>query len=222
MNITVIDPKNGFGNLRGFNHVNLADESLDLRPPSNTSAYSFIFEFLPMLASVCSLIYGLDLVNQATDIACAQLQAYVTQTGIHTALCLRDIREALNMVKVSNFRLVGYLDAAKTAFSLVLGRNSLFSCRKGLSLDWLFSRNTVINARCLTSEFQCKTFVIYLIYWLYQQAKDLPESKTIRHVIIIDDAMRFVGSADRFANQKTVSQLGHMLAVLRSTGIYKE
>ena len=219
MNITLIDPKRGFGNLPGFEHIDLANVSLDLKSPSNASAHSFVFEFLPILASLCSLIYGLDLVNQAADIAFAQLQMYIKQTGIQTALCLNDIYQALQLIKVSNFRLVGYLDAAKTAFSLVIGKNNLFSCRKGLSLDWLFSNNVVINARSLTSELQCKVFLNYLLFWLYQQAKDMPESKEIKHVIIIDDSLRFLGKAVGYSGQTTVSQLGHMLAVLRSAGI---
>ncbi len=216
---TVIDPKNGFVNLPEFEHIDLSDVSLDLQGPSNVSAYSFVFEFLPILASLCSLIYGLDLVHQAADIAFAQLRLYLEQTGKQTVLCLRDIYEALHAIKVSHFRLTGYMDAARTAFSLVLGKNNLFSCRKGLCLDWLFSRNTIINARGLTHELQCRVFLNYLIFWLYQQAKDLPECKKLRHVIVIDDALRFVGNSERFSNQQTVSQLGHMLAVLRSTGI---
>jgi hypothetical protein len=219
MKITLIDPKNGFGNLPAFEHIDLASVSLDMKSPSNTSPSSFIFQFLPILACICSLIYGLDLVNQAADIAISQQQLYIQQTGVQTALCLRDIYEALHLIKVSNFRLVGYLDADKTAFSLVLGKQNLFSCRKGLSLEWLFSHNTVINAKSLTSEFQCKAFINFFLYWLQQRAKDLPESKVIKHVIVIDDALHFIGNSNRFASQQNVSQLGHTLAVLRSAGI---
>jgi len=219
MNITLIDPKGGFGSLLDFKHIDLADGALDVKGPSNTSAHSFVFEFLPILASLCSLIYGLDLLNQAADIAFAQLQMYIKQTGIQTSLCLRDIYQALQLIKASNFRIVGYLDAAKTAMSLAIGKNNLFSCRKGLSLEWLFSHNAVINARSLTNELQCKTFLNYLLFWLYQQAKDLPESKEIKHVIIIDDCLRFLSKAAGYSGQTTVSQLGHMLAVLRSAGI---
>lgn len=219
MYITLIDPKNGFNNLPGFKHIDLADASLDLKAPSNVTQYNFVFQFLPIFASICSLIYGLDFVNKACDIALSQLRMYNQNIGIQTALCLRDIYEALYTIKTSNFRLTGYLDAAKTALSLVIGKSILFSCRKGLSLEWLFSHNTVINAQCLTHELQCKVFINYLIYWLYNQAKDLPEISHIRNVIIIDDAMRFIGNSQQFSNQSSVSQLGQMLAVLRSKGI---
>ena len=217
--ITVIDPKNGFGNLIQFKHLALDDISLDLTPPPNVSQRNFVYEFMPILADTCHLIYSLDFVNQAVDIAYSQLQHYVKQTGRETSLCLRDIYEALLSIKVKNFRQVGYHDAAKTALSLILGVQSIFSCRKGLSLDWIFSQNTVINARNLTNSYQCKVLVIFLLFWLYQRARNLPETTEIKHVLIIDDATRFVGTANEFSAQKRTSSLGHILSVLRSSGV---
>lgn len=217
--ITIIDPKNGFGNLPNFRHLDLGKISFDLTSPSNANQNNFVYEFMPILANVCSLIYGLDFLNQAVDIAHSQLQQYIEQTGRKTALCLRDIYEALLTIKVKNFRQVGYHDAAKTALSLILGRQNLFNCRKGLSFEWLFSENTVINARSLTNEMQCKVLIILLLYWLYQQARNLPETKEIKHVLIIDDATRFIGVANQYDAKRRTSPLGHILAVLRSAGI---
>ncbi|HEW78745.1 MAG TPA: ATP-binding protein [Phycisphaerales bacterium] len=174
---------------------------------------------MPVLASVCSLIYGLDFLNQAVDIAHSQFQQYTKQTGEETTLCFRDIYEALLTIKVSNFRQVGYHDAAKTAFSLILGKRNLFKCRRGLSFEWLFNENTVINARSLTNEMQCKVLVNFMLFWLYQRARNLPETKEIKHVIIIDDATRFIGTTNQLGGQKRTSPLGHILAVLRSAGI---
>jgi len=217
--ITIIDPKNGFCSLPNFRHLDLGRTSLNLKSPANANQNNFIYEFMPILANVCSLIYGLDFLNQATDIAISQLQQYTRQTSEETFLCLRDIYEALLTIKPKNFREIGYHSATKTAFSLVLGKQNLFHCRGGLSLEWLLSENTVINARSLTSEMQCKALIIFLLYWLYQQAKYLPEAKEIQHVIIIDDATRFAGVANQYDAQKRTSPLGHILAVLRSAGI---
>ena len=217
--ITIIDPKNGFGNLPNFRHLDLGKVSLDLTAPSNANQNSFTYEFMPILASISSLIYGLDFLNQAVDIALSQLEQYTKLTGEETSLCFRDIREALLTIKVKNFRQIGYLDATKTALSLILGKQNLFSCRKGLSFEWLFSENTVINARSLTSEMQCKVLINFMLYWLYQQARNLPETKEIKHIIIVDDATRFVGAANQYDANKRTSPLGHILAVLRSAGI---
>ena len=217
--ITIIDPKNGFGNLPNSRQLDLDKISFDLKSPSNNNQNNFIFEFMPILANICSLIYGLDFLNQAVDIAISQLQQYIKQTSYETFLCIKDIYDALLTIKVKNFREVGYLDAAKTALSLVIGKLILFSCRKGLSLEWLFSENTVINARSLTNETQCKVFINFLLYWLYQQAKNLPESKEIKQVIIIDDATRFIGIGHQYDAYRRTSSLGHILAVLRATGV---
>ncbi len=91
VNITIIDPKNGFSNLPNFRHVDSDKMSIDLTSPSNANQNNFIYEFLPILASICSLIYGLDFLNQAVDIAHSQLQQYAKHTDEKTALCLRDI-----------------------------------------------------------------------------------------------------------------------------------
>ena len=217
--ITIIDPKNGFGNLVQFKHLDLDDISLDLKSPPNVNQRNFVYEFMPILADTCHLIYSLDFVNQAVDIAYSQLQHYVKQTGIETSLCLKDVHEALLSIKVTKFRQVGYHDAAKTALSLILGVQLIFSCRKGLSLEWIFGQNTVINARNLTNSYQCKVLVIFLLFWLYQRARNLPETTEIKHVLIIDDASRFVGTGNEFSAQKKTSPLGHILSVLRSSGV---
>ena len=217
--ITVIDPKNGFSNLPDFRHFNLDKISLNLTSPPNANQNNFIYEFMPILANICSLIFSLDFLNKAVDIANSQLQQYAKQTGEETTLCLRDIYEALLTINVKNFRQVGYHDAAKTALSLILGKQNLFSCRKGMSFEWLFGENTVINARSLTNEMQCKVLINFMLYWLYQQAKNLPETKEIKHIIIIDDATRFIGVANQYDAKKRTSPLGHILAVLRSAGI---
>lgn len=217
--ITLIDPKFGFKNLPSFRHVDLSKASFDLKSPSNTNQQNFIFQFIPVLTGVCSLIYGQDFVEQAADIALSQLQQRTKQTGEEMTLCLKDILEALKTIKTSNFRLVGYLDASKTALSLAIGKQGLFSSRGALSFEWIFSENTVLDSRCLTSQLQCKVMLISMLFWLYQQAKNLPESKELKHVIIIDDSTRFAGVANQFDAQKRTSQLGHILAVLRSAGI---
>jgi len=217
--ITVIDPKKGFSHLRQFIHIDLDKICLDLTPPSNVSLSNFIYEFMPILAAACHLIYGLAFLNQAVDIALSQLQHYIGKTGADTTLCLRDIYEALCVIKVSHFRQVGYLDAAKTALSIIIGKQHVFSCRRGLSLEWLFSRNVVINARSLTTEMQCQAFLLFMLVWLYQRARYLPETNQIRHILIVDDATRFIGVAHQYDAGRRTSPLGHILAVLRASGV---
>ena len=217
--IAIIDPKSGFGHLRQFLHIDLDKISLDLTPPSNVSLSNFIYEFMPILAAACHLIYGLEFLNQAVDITLSQLQHYTERTGGDATLCLRDIYVALCIIKVSHFRQVGYLDAAKTAISIIIGKQRLFCCRRGLSLEWLFSRNVVINARSLTSEMQTKAFLLLMLTWLFQRARYLPETNRIRHVLIVDDATRFVNVAHQYDAGRRTSPLGHILAVLRASGV---
>jgi len=218
--ITIVDPKGAFSNLAAFQHIDMADVSFDLTPPSNVSFENFIYELMPILANAAGLIYSLDMLYQAMDVALGQYRQYIGQTDIIQSICLKDIFESLSLIKVRNFRKTGYHDAATTALSLILGRQNLFSCRKGISLNWLFSQNVVLNAHCLTDDMQCRFFAIYLFYWLYQQSRYNPETNQIKHIVIIDDASRFIGAiGNQFDSHSKTSPLGHILAVLRSAGI---
>lgn len=218
--ITIIDPKAGFSDLRSFEHIDLLDISFDLLPPSNVSLDIFLYELMPVLAHSTGLIYGLALLNEAVDIALSQRQQYIDQTGDDPGMSLKDIAEALKSIKVTGFRRTGYLDAAATAIALILGRCLLFACRKGISLDWMFGRNVVLNARSLTDEMQCNFLALYLIFWLYQRARYTRGTNRLKHIIVIDDATRFIGSTGtQFDGQNRTSPLGHMLAVLRESGV---
>ena len=218
--ITIIDPKCGFSNLHSFLHIDLLDASFDLIPPDNVSIEVFIYELLPILAASTGLIYGLDLLGQAADIAFEQRRQYIQLTGNDPGISLKDIYEALKQIRTTSFRKSGYHDAAVTALSLILNRQNLFSSRKGISLKWLFNQNVVLNARCLTDEIQCRFFTVYLLYWLYQQARHLPETNEIKHIVIVDDAARFVSSfGSQFDSNSKTSPLGNILAVLRSSGV---
>jgi len=218
--ITIIDPKGGFSNLASFLHIDLREASFDLISSENTSLEVLVYDLMPIFADTTGLIYSLDLLNQAVDITLAQRQYYINQTGIDPGLSLRDILEALKTIKVSTFRKIGYYDAVTTALSLILGRQNLFSCRKGISLEWLFSRNVVLNAQCLTHTMQCQFFAVYLLFWLYQRARFARSTNQLKHLIIIDDATRFIGTTEgQFDGNRRTSPLGHILAVLRESGV---
>ena len=213
--IIIIDPKNGFRNLPGFRHINLDEIAFDLKAPSNVNQINFIYTFMPILANIASIIYGLEFLNRAVDIAFSQLQQY----GKETSLCLKDIYEALLTIKPNSFKERGYYDTSKIGLSFILGKQNLFCCRKGLSLEWLFNQNTVLNVRSLTNELQCKLLLNYLLLWFYEKFKNYPESKSLKHLIIVDDASRFVGIDNQFNAAQKTSPLGHILAVLRSAGV---
>ncbi len=216
--ITIIDPKGAFSNLANFSHIDISDASFDLTPPSNVTFENFVYELMPILSNTVGLIYALELLQQAVDIAFEQRRQYIARTGTDPGISLKDISDALSLIRVYGYRKTGYQDGATTALSLILGRRNLFSCRKGLSLDWLFSQNAVLNARSLTDDMQCRFFATYMLYWLYQKARYTPETNQVKHIIIIDDSTRFIGhTGNQFDGGKT-SPLGHILAVLRSTG----
>ncbi|MEN6307696.1 MAG: hypothetical protein ABFD91_08070 [Anaerohalosphaeraceae bacterium] len=217
---TYINPKGDLCNLAGFVQLDLSNLSFDKMPSVNVNINPFAYEAMPILSNTAGLIYALELLYEALDITLAQRQHYINQTGTDPGLCLQDIYLALKSIKVSSPRRAGYHDAAVTALALILGKQNLFSCRKGISLDWLFSNNVVINARSLTDEMQCRFFVIYLLYWLYQRARNTSETHQLKHILIIDDATRFIGTTGTaFDGHTKTSPLGHLLAVLRSSGI---
>ncbi|HML73150.1 MAG TPA: DUF87 domain-containing protein, partial [Anaerohalosphaeraceae bacterium] len=217
----IIDAKGGFSDLKGYLHLDLREISFDLKPSDNAQLENFTNDFMPIFATDMGLIYSLDLLSQALDIALAQRKKIMDQTGMDPGLSLRDIFEALKNIKVHTFRKQGYYDAAFTALSLILGRTELFSCRHGVCLEWLFSKNVVLNARCLTHEFQCRFFIIFLLYWLYYKIRYVRGQNSLKQVIFIDDAPRFIGTSieSYSGDQKRTSQLAHILTVLRESRV---
>jgi len=216
--VTVIDPKGGLANLKSFHHIDLARVSLNLAPPPSCSEREFISELMPILGDTVGLIYGQDIVNEAADIALEHLGEYRRCIDSDTHLCLRDNHEELVHMAVTGPRRPGYRDAASTALSRMIGKSKLFSCRKGLSVGDIVSQNTVLNARALTDDMQCRFLATFLLYWLYQRSRHEPESRQIKHVIVMDDASRLVGAVNQFEAHTRTSPLGHILAVLRATG----
>ncbi len=217
--ITIIDPKNGLSTLAPFINavpIDLASVSFDLTPPPSISREKYVLEFMSTLAGDTGLIYGLDLLNKAARICLEKRDRYASQTGEACEICFKDLLYELDRMQFKNFRLQGYLDATKTGIGLIVDNSNLFACRQSLHPSWLFSRNNILNARGLTNSFQSKSFLNLLLYWLYQNARHLPETNQIHHLIVIDDGNRFLES-NRSADGN-ISPLAHMLATLRSTG----
>jgi hypothetical protein len=221
--ITIIDVKDGFrdyARLLSAVRVDLGEKAFDLKPPANIDRRIFVLEFVPPLADTAGLIYGVEVLNEAVLIALNQRQRYVEATGQDTELCLKDMYVALSLVtNASSGRRMGYREAAQTALRRIMGERDLFACRGGISMDQLFSRNTIINARSLSDDMQCRALALFLLYWKYQQCRYKPETNKLEHLIIFDDASRFVGTAgDQFGAASRTSALGSYLALLRATG----
>ena len=53
VSITIIDPKNGFSGLPNFRHIDSEKMSIDITAPLNANQNNFVYEFMPILASIC-------------------------------------------------------------------------------------------------------------------------------------------------------------------------
>jgi len=222
--ITVIDPKDTFKSFKSVLHARYWDMSsmaFALSPPAGTHEEDFVLEFIPPLADTAGLVYGTEVLTEAALIALDQLDNYRKHTGRDSELCLRDIYVSLPLVKgTSSGRRQGYREAAQTALRRILGEKSLFCCRRGISMEELFSRNTILGGRSLTDDMQCRALALLLLYWQFQHYRHEPETNRLRHLIICDDGTRWFGTAgDQFAAASRTSPLAHILALLRSTGV---
>jgi len=222
--ITILDPKNGFTNyahLLDAANIDLSGISFGISRVPGVDYRDIVLELMPPLADTAGLIYGLEILNESATITLSQLEKYIALTGDTEAeICLKDIYIATSLVsQASSGRRSGYREAAQTALRRIIGEKELFACRKGVSMEWLFSRNSIINARCLTDDMQCRFLAQWFLYWKYQFSRYKSESNQLEHLIIIDDSSRFVGTAgEQFESSTRTSPLGHILALLRSTG----
>jgi hypothetical protein len=221
--ITIIDPKNAFSYYASMLHARCVDlrfASFDLSPPEGVSEEDFVLEFIPPLSDTAGLVYGVEVITEGALIALSQLADYRRQTGLTSSLSLRDIYATLPLVKgTSSGRRQGYREGAETALHRILGGKGLFACRRGVSMEELFSTNTILGARSLTDDMQCRALALFLLYWEFQRYRYEPETNRLTHLIIYDDASRFFGTpGDQFGAASRTSPLAHVLALLRSTG----
>jgi hypothetical protein len=220
--ITIIDPKGGFTDyapLLNADYLDLSKISFDLKPPTGIKYEDFVLEFMPIVCDGAGLIYSIEIVNDAAAISLKHKDQYTQTTGQDTELSLKDIYCDLSLVSNTSFgRRSEYKQAAQTALHRIIGNRNLFACRKGINLERLFSKNTIINGRCLTDDLECRTLLSYFLFYKYQLSRYLPETNKLQHIIIVDDASRFLGIADYTGTSKRVSPLGNILAMLRSSG----
>jgi hypothetical protein len=221
--ITIIDPKNAFrpyASMLRARCMDLRFTSFGLSPSAGTSEEDFVLEFMPPLADTAGLIYGVEVLTEGALIALSQLDDFRKQAGRESELCLKDIYAALPLVKgTSSGRRQGYREAAQTSLRRILGEKGLFACRRGICVEELFSTNTVLDARSLTDDMQCRALALFLLYWEFQRHRYEPETNTLTHLLLWDDATRAFGTAgDQFGAASRTSPLAHVLALLRSTG----
>lgn len=164
------------------------------------------------------LQFGLSCLFEACDIALAQLQKYVDQTGEDAVLCLKDIQMALSLCDTKNSKRAQYMESARTALDLLVGRNNLFTTRSGLPLDRLFEGGYILQCRHLTTT-QSRFLGWFLLNYLYFRSLHEPETTELKSVIIFDDSSRFISKPDTvFGSGSQTSIFLHLLSTLRSTG----
>jgi hypothetical protein len=166
------------------------------------------------------LQYGLDLLLEASEIALAQRQDYMTRVNEDPGVCLHDVRLALSLTNTGRSRRADYKDAATTVLHLLIGmgNNPLFSNRGGLPLDQILAGRYIMPCPNLNT-FQARFLGLYLFLYMQRVACSLPETMTLRHLTLIDDASKFVGKPDSlFGTKTTHGPWMHTLKILRGSG----
>lgn len=170
------------------------------------------------IAFCTGLQYGVSCLYEALDIAMAQLATYSRQTGERTSLCLKDIRQALDLCDTRNPKRAQYFEAARTALDLLLGRNNLLATRSGLPLHALFEGRYILPCWHL-STVQCRFLVWFLLNYLHFLSLGQGESQSLKSMLVADDCSRMISMPDTvFGSGPRTSVYLHLLSILRSTG----
>ncbi|MEN6384780.1 MAG: hypothetical protein ABFD79_06245 [Phycisphaerales bacterium] len=220
---TIIDPKNGFLEYAGMLNaipIDLNNYSFSINKVAGIPYRKMVLELMPQLGDTIGIIFGNELLNESSIIAVDKLNEYEKATGQNAELSFRDIDYFLPFAQgARSGRRLGYREAAQTSLRRAMSENDLFACRKGVDLKWLFENDTILDARSLVDDVQCRTLSLLLFYTRYQQCRYLPQTSRLRHLIIIDDSSRFVGNPPHQQNADSVTPAyAHILATLRSTG----
>jgi hypothetical protein len=219
--VVILDPKGTWefrANTLGCEVIQPEYLQFDLHWPNEMELPRYLHTQLEGIANATGLQFGISPLSEAFDIAFAQRKAYFDQTGIHTPLCLKDIRLALDLVDPRNNKRTQYIESVRAALDLLLGKNDLFSTRRGIPLDDLFSGRFILSCRFLTTV-QSRYLGWYLMNYLYFRSLHYPETTQLRQVIVIDDSSKFVSKPDSVFGEGTrTSPWMSLLSVIRSTG----
>ena len=178
----------------------------------------YLHSVIEGVAYATGLQYGLSPLFEACDIAMEQRRRYIEKTAERTPLCLKDIRLALDLCDTKNAKRAQYVESARTALDVLLGRNDLFATRSGLPLDSLFAGNYILQCRHLTTT-QSRFLGWFLLNYLYFKSLGEPETTQLKSLIVFDDASRYISRPDNiFSSGPATSVLLHPLSVLRSSG----
>ena len=192
--------------------------SLDLDAPSNTKLALWLFAYMEGVAAITGLQYSISYLNQACDISLRQRETYQQKTGVSTPLSLKDIYWALGACSASNPKEKQYLTSAQAALETLIGKNSIFSNRGGLSLEKLLGGNYILGCRYLSAA-QCRLLAWHLLAYEYFRSFNRPETTQPVGVILFDDSSKFVSKPDNlFSSSGSTSAYLHILSNLRSTG----
>ncbi len=219
----IIDPKEGLKDWAGYlnaTYIDIANLSLDLKPPSGISYSEFLPALMPQLADIIGVIYGTEILQQAASVCIELRKKFIQKTGKTTQICLYDIYQALPFVQgVTRGRRHGYCEAVSTGLSrIITGSGNLFKCRKGADLSVLINTNVIIGSASLTDEFATRFLPVYLLEWASGHHRGHNPTDNPRRVFIFDDASRYLAARGAFEKPGSTSAITHLLAKLRSTG----
>ena len=192
--------------------------SFDFKLDDEDKLPMYLFSIMEGVAYATGLQYGLSPLMEAGDIALEQRKRYIEQPGEKTPLCLKDIQIALNLCDSKKFKRSQYVESARTALDLLVGKDQLFTTRSGLPLDTLFDGNYTLQCRYATAT-QSRFLGWFLLNYLYFQSLHLPETTQLQRIIVFEDSSKFISKPDSiFGAGPQTSIWLHLLSVLRSTG----
>jgi hypothetical protein len=179
---------------------------------------NYLHSVMEGIAYATGLQYGLSCLFEACDIALEQRHRYIEQTGDQTPLCIKDIHSALALCETKNSKRTQYIESARTALDLLLGRNKLFETRSGLSLTKFFAGNYILPCQYLTVT-QSRFVGWFLLNNLLFRSLNMSETTELKSLLVLDDASKFISRPDNiFSSGTKTSIFIHPLSTLRSTG----
>ena len=192
--------------------------AFDLTPPPNIKLQLWLYAYMEGVAYITGLQYAVGYLYEACDIVIEQHRKYLEQTGVNVPLCLQDIYMALQLCISRNSKQAQYLESAKAALKLLIGKGELFENRGGLPLETLLNGNYILGCRYLTP-IQLRLVAWHILNYEYFRSFNLPETSLPRGLIGFDDSSKVISRPDTvFGPGSKTSVYMHVLSTLRSTG----
>jgi len=191
--------------------------SVGFEIPPGSNQIEILFLLLEGISQITGIQYGLVPLAESRNLVKHWMDEYIAFTGKSTAVCVKDILDALDHISLNGLK-KDYVASAKAALMLLTEPNNLFVTRNGLPIAKILDGKYILPCHAL-SRTQSITLAFYLSLYQLVDLYDSLESSHLKSLTVYDDSSNFINCpGNAFGTAPTTGIWTSILPKKRGTG----